>query len=217
MALRYALPHVPFPAPLPNFHLRYDWLIAHAVFSAVAFLAGPWQFLSAFRRGSLLAHREWMIRRYALTAAITLRLYLPVFALAELFAERLLRCGRTRVINFSCQQVLRGAAAKCYRLGTESYAFLKAIVHFCDIWRGFAGAGSRDGCFEGRSQSSGFYTAVHHGRNGPFGRLHRQEHGGAGVLSGGLYRWLNEGDASIPVWYAKVSGVRRAGLRNQHR
>jgi uncharacterized membrane protein len=61
--LRYALPHVPFPAPLPNLQVRHHWVIAHAVFSSVALLAGPWQFLAAFRRRSLLAHR-WVGRLY---------------------------------------------------------------------------------------------------------------------------------------------------------
>ena len=56
-ALRYALPRVPFPAPLPNFYARHYWLIAHAVLSSIALLAGPWQFLAAFRRRSLMAHR----------------------------------------------------------------------------------------------------------------------------------------------------------------
>jgi len=62
-SLRYALPHVPFPAPLPNFSVRHPWLIAHAVFSSVALLVGPWQFLAGFRRRWLAAHR-WMGRIY---------------------------------------------------------------------------------------------------------------------------------------------------------
>ena len=57
VSLRYALPRVPFPAPLPNFYVRHGWLIVHAVFSSVALLAGPWQFLSVFRRRWLTVHR----------------------------------------------------------------------------------------------------------------------------------------------------------------
>jgi hypothetical protein len=35
------------------------------------------------RSGKILAHRDWMVRSYALTAAaITLRIYMPIFALA---------------------------------------------------------------------------------------------------------------------------------------
>ncbi len=62
-ALRYALPTVPFPAPLPNFVTRHGWLIAHALLASVALLAGPWQFLDGFRRRSLTAHR-WVGRIY---------------------------------------------------------------------------------------------------------------------------------------------------------
>ena len=43
-ALRYALPRVPFATPLPNFVARHEWLVAHAVFSALALLAGPGSF-----------------------------------------------------------------------------------------------------------------------------------------------------------------------------
>lgn len=142
-SLRYALPHVPFPAGLPNFRSRHGWLIGHAVFSSIALLSGVWQFSSSLRRscicvhrwlgrvycvavllgwltslpiamhanfgaissagflmlgiawiastargyftvmrGMIALHREWMMRSYALTAAaITLRLYLPLFPL----------------------------------------------------------------------------------------------------------------------------------------
>jgi uncharacterized membrane protein len=184
--LRYALPKVLFPMPLPNFVDRHDWLIGHAVFSSVALLTGPWQFLPSLRRRSLTAHRwigrvycgavaagwltslpiaahaqtgavasagflalgavwiaattagycnirlgqvqahrEWMMRSFALTAAITLRMYLPLmmvthapFAVAYslvawicwipnlLFAEWLVRRGRIRRASFGATQIL---------------------------------------------------------------------------------------------------------------
>lgn len=63
VSLRYVLPHVPFPAPLPNFYVRREWLIAHAVFSSVALLSGPWQFLTAIRIRTLRIHR-WMGQVY---------------------------------------------------------------------------------------------------------------------------------------------------------
>jgi hypothetical protein len=63
IALRYGLPQIPFPAPLPNFTVRHNWLIAHAVFSAIALLAGPWQFLPAIRRRAVSVHR-WIGRIY---------------------------------------------------------------------------------------------------------------------------------------------------------
>ncbi len=55
--LRYALPHVPFAAPLPNFTLRREWLVAHAVFPSIALLTGPWQLSTRLRLRSLDFHR----------------------------------------------------------------------------------------------------------------------------------------------------------------
>src|SRR5450432_2663843 len=57
VALRYALPRIPFPTPLPNYSARHGFLIAHAVLSSVALLAGPWQFLGTFRKRHLNVHR----------------------------------------------------------------------------------------------------------------------------------------------------------------
>jgi uncharacterized membrane protein YozB (DUF420 family) len=81
-ALRYALPHVPGPATLPNFVVRHQWLIAHAVFSSIAILTGPWQFLSSFRRRSLLAH-HWMGRVYCGAVAAGWLASLPIAAHAQ--------------------------------------------------------------------------------------------------------------------------------------
>ncbi len=80
--LRYALPKVPFPAPMPNFYVRHPWLIAHAVFFSVALLAGPWQFLPAFRRRSLRAHR-WLGRVYCGAVAAGWLTSLPIAAHAQ--------------------------------------------------------------------------------------------------------------------------------------
>ena len=62
-SLRYALPTVPSPARLPNFVVRHGWLVAHACFSSVALIVGPWQFLPMVRRRWIVAHR-WMGRVY---------------------------------------------------------------------------------------------------------------------------------------------------------
>jgi uncharacterized membrane protein len=80
--LRYALPHVPLPVPLPNFLERREWLVAHAVFSSVALLTGPWQFLSNFRSRSLRVHR-WMGRVYMGTVAAGWLTSLPIAAHAQ--------------------------------------------------------------------------------------------------------------------------------------
>jgi ABC-type arginine transport system permease subunit len=45
-ALRYLLPHVPFPAEIDNFTQRRIALSLHALGGAIALLAGPLQFVS---------------------------------------------------------------------------------------------------------------------------------------------------------------------------
>jgi uncharacterized membrane protein len=56
-SLRYALPHVPAPAPLANVTTRHVALCAHAVFAALALLVGPWQFMTAIRTRHRQLHR----------------------------------------------------------------------------------------------------------------------------------------------------------------
>lgn len=56
-ALRYALPHVPFPAPLENFFRHRIALGVHAFCGGIALLAGPLQFLPRFRTRHWRAHR----------------------------------------------------------------------------------------------------------------------------------------------------------------
>ena len=58
VSLRYALPEIPFPASLPNFQQRHGWLVAHALFSSIALLLGPWQFLSCIRQRRPGLHRR---------------------------------------------------------------------------------------------------------------------------------------------------------------
>jgi Predicted membrane protein (DUF2306) len=90
-ALRYLLPHVPFPVEMDNFFHRRMALSLHALGGAIALLAGPLQFVPRFRESSWNRHRllgwtycgavllGWCIRSFALTAAaITLRMYLPL-------------------------------------------------------------------------------------------------------------------------------------------
>ena len=67
---------------MPNFYVRHNWLVAHAVLSSVALLSGPWQFLPAFRRRSLLAHR-WTGRIYCGAVAAGWLASLPIAAHAQ--------------------------------------------------------------------------------------------------------------------------------------
>ena len=56
-ALRYLLPHVPFPAEIDNFIHRRLALSLHATGGAIALLAGPLQFVPGFRESSWNRHR----------------------------------------------------------------------------------------------------------------------------------------------------------------
>lgn len=56
-ALRYLLPHVPFPAELDNFRERRIGLSLHALGGAIALLAGPLQFVPRFRESNWNRHR----------------------------------------------------------------------------------------------------------------------------------------------------------------
>ncbi len=65
IALRYGLPRVPFPTLLPNYFARHTCLLLHASFSAIALLAGPWQFLPGWRSRWPAVHR-WVGRIYCM-------------------------------------------------------------------------------------------------------------------------------------------------------
>jgi hypothetical protein len=56
-ALRYLLPHVPFPVEMENFTQRRLALSLHALGGAIALLAGPLQFVSRFRESNWNRHR----------------------------------------------------------------------------------------------------------------------------------------------------------------
>jgi uncharacterized membrane protein len=56
-ALRYLLPHVPFPAQLDNFSQRRIALSLHALGGAIALVAGPLQFVPRFRESNWNRHR----------------------------------------------------------------------------------------------------------------------------------------------------------------
>jgi len=56
-ALRYLLPHVPFPVEMENFTQRRLALSLHALGGAIALLAGPLQFVSRFRESDWNRHR----------------------------------------------------------------------------------------------------------------------------------------------------------------
>jgi uncharacterized membrane protein len=56
-ALRYLLPHVPFPVEMDNFIHRRIAFSLHALGGAIALLAGPLQFVPPFRERNWSRHR----------------------------------------------------------------------------------------------------------------------------------------------------------------
>ena len=73
ISLRYALPHIPHPARLPNFTVNHKALIVHAISASVALLLGPWQFLSGLRERQPQIHRRvgWAYTGSLLVAAFS--------------------------------------------------------------------------------------------------------------------------------------------------
>ena len=66
-------------------------LVAHFGFAmlAIVWLYSGWQAYAAIRRRDIQTHRAWMIRNFALAlAAVTLRIYLGVFALLDVPFEQ---------------------------------------------------------------------------------------------------------------------------------
>ena len=55
-ALRYLLPHAPFPAEIDNFFHRRVALSLHALGGSIALLAGPLQFVPRFRQSNWNRH-----------------------------------------------------------------------------------------------------------------------------------------------------------------
>lgn len=76
-SLRYALPHIPHPAPLPSFVIHRTALICHAIFASIALIAGPWQFIPSLRRKHLGLHR-WTGRIYLAAIAVAYVFSIPV-------------------------------------------------------------------------------------------------------------------------------------------
>jgi len=76
-SLRYALPHVPAPAPLTNVTTQHVALCVHAVFAALALLVGPWQFITAIRARHRQLHRA-LGRFYALAVLFGWIASLPI-------------------------------------------------------------------------------------------------------------------------------------------
>jgi hypothetical protein len=79
-ALRYLLPHVPFPAQLDNFNQRRIALTLHALGGAIALLAGPLQFVPRFRESNWNRHRLLDLLRRGIPGVVRFLMDCAAFA-----------------------------------------------------------------------------------------------------------------------------------------
>jgi uncharacterized membrane protein len=131
-SLRYALPHVPHPAPLPNFRINHRALIVHAVSASLALLLGPWQFLPGFRQRHLQLHRL-IGRTYALsllTAAVSAIWIAPHAAAGHISAAGFLSLavGWLFTTSMGIAAIRRHDVATHRRWMIRSYALTAAAI-----------------------------------------------------------------------------------------
>lgn len=129
VSLRYLLPVVPFPARLPNVHLKPTLIAVHAGFAAVALLVGPWQFV--FRRGGAahVARGRIYIACVALgtLAAIALALTAATGVVAELgFLMLAALWATTTALAVRAVRARRTAAHATWMM--RSYALTAAAI-----------------------------------------------------------------------------------------
>jgi uncharacterized membrane protein len=132
VSLRYALPHIPHPAPLPNFWIHRRALIVHAVSASLALLLGPWQFLPGFRQRHLQLHRL-IGRTYALsllTAAVSAIWIAPHAAAGRISAAGFLSLavGWLFTTSMGIAAIRRHDVATHRRWMIRSYALTAAAI-----------------------------------------------------------------------------------------
>lgn len=131
-ALRYVLPHVPFPAPLDNFFHHHRLLALHASSGALALVAGPLQLLPPFREKHWTLHR-WMGRIYCAAvllgslAALRLALNAQTGAIAA-SGFFLLALAWFSVTAIALWHILRGDSVRHRRWMIRSYFLTAAAI-----------------------------------------------------------------------------------------
>jgi uncharacterized membrane protein len=131
-ALRYLLPHVPFPAELDNFTQRRIALSLHALGGAIALLAGPLQFVPRFRENNWNRHRllGW-IYCGAVLFGWCASLWIAPHAQTGLIASAgFLTLGAAWIVatGLAVRFILRGDAIRHRRWMIRSYALTAAAI-----------------------------------------------------------------------------------------
>jgi uncharacterized membrane protein len=131
-ALRYLLPHVPFPAELDNFSQRRIALSLHALGGAIALLAGPLQFVPRFRESSWNRHRllGWIYCSAVLLGWCASLWIAPHAQTGWIASAGFLTLGAAWIVatGLAVRFILRGDALTHRRWMIRSYALAAAAI-----------------------------------------------------------------------------------------
>ena len=131
-ALRYLLPHVPFPVEMDNFIHRRIALSLHALGGAIALLAGPLQFVPRFRESNWNRHRllGWIYCSAVLLGWCTSLWIAPHSQTGWIASGGFLALGAAWIVatGLAVQFILRGEAIRHRRWMMRSYALTAAAI-----------------------------------------------------------------------------------------
>jgi hypothetical protein len=131
-ALRYLLPHVPFPAEIDNFMHRRIPLSLHALGGAIALMTGPLQFLPRFRESNWNRHRllGWIYCGAVLLGWCASVWIAPHAQTGWIAASGFLTLGAAWIVatGLAIRFILRGDAIQHRRWMIRSYALTAAAI-----------------------------------------------------------------------------------------
>ena len=131
-ALRYLLPHVPFPAELDNVSQRRIALSLHALGGAIALLAGPLQFVPRFRESNWNRHHllGWIYCGAVLLGWCASLWIAPHAQTGWIASSGFLSLGAAWIVatGLAVQFILRGDALTHRRWMIRSYALTAAAI-----------------------------------------------------------------------------------------
>lgn len=131
-ALRYLLPHLPFPAEIDNFIHRRIPLSLHALGGAIALMTGPLQFLPGFRESNWHRHRllGWIYCGAVLLGCCASVCIAPHAQTGWTAAWGFLTLGAAWMVTtgLAIRFILRGDALQHRRWMIRSYALTAAAI-----------------------------------------------------------------------------------------
>jgi uncharacterized membrane protein len=131
-ALRYLLPHVPFPVDMENFRERRVALSLHALGGAIALLAGPLQFVPRFRESSWNRHRllGWIYSGAVLVAWCASLWIAPHSQTGWIASSGFLTLGAAWIVatGLAVKFIWQGDALRHRRWMIRSYALTAAAI-----------------------------------------------------------------------------------------